>query len=915
MKKKRKYVYADGGPVEPQEFAQSTSMNTLAVPRMQGTVAYVDYTDNRGQRTKLLPDQYQQITGIDPYSRPEFQAAWGYTPQKPLRSFTTTEKGDVFGTAKNALKPKFAKGGTITNDRDAEMLRMADLQGLLMSSKNQNDIERYSHELNTISDKIKAEKNAVKNAGKIAITATAYGKWKSSLPNNLQYEGDYDLQGYYNKYGPVKVGANTHLTDEFKLPNHPTFSDQSKYYTKGSVAGHWNNGNYVRDTGENTNLMGRQLPLSTFADGGGVGDFFGNWGKATADIGLSALGLSNVIKDDAYKGSSGQDFRNIGNVGGKIAGMALPIAANAVAPGSGNLVRAGQKAVGGFNPEDETLNMEQFECGGMVPKMAKGGWIKGAINPEHKGFCSPMTKETCTPRRKALAMRFKSGDLSRHEDGGNVEKKMINVEGNELEVNKGKVVADFKGKPKHPTDKSLIDMDGNTSATVGNTIIPSKLRQRYLDGDKITRSTIEANVRRDQMKREKDEETVAQAFREGGAYYKETYKDGGGIYIKPSHRGLFTKAANRAGYESVQEYASHVLANREDFSPSRVKQANFARNAAGWRHEYGGDVSEGYHMMPDGSMMANSEMYAQGGGLKRSEDYGTEARPYPSVAAGDFAGGGRSYPIPTRADAVDALRLAGLHGRADVKAKVYARYPELKKARGGYVYEEGGDIEDVSYTPGVDMSGWVDKAYDQGLLHKDQVDWKNLGYSALAYAPTAYNIGKGLFGKPEQLQTEKYQVGQRLPYRDINMEPVNQRILEERKAALGNLRGIGGLSQGSYLSNAAMIGANTARARAEAEMGAQQANIQGRNLADQYNIGIEQGNLGTALNIARLNQMSRAKKSEYLGKGLEGLSGIAQTNRLMGNQAGADQIRANTLQDLFDNYVYNPATKRMTYKR
>lgn len=45
---------------------------------------------------------------------------------------------------------------------------------------------------------------------------------------------------------------------------------------------------------------------------------------------------------------------------------------------------------------------------------------------------------------------------------------------------------------------------------------------------------------------------------------------------------------------------------------------------------------------------------------------------------------GRSYPIPTKADAVDALRLAGLHGRSDVKAKVYSRYPELRpKARIG----------------------------------------------------------------------------------------------------------------------------------------------------------------------------------------------------------------------------------------
>lgn len=67
------------------------------------------------------------------------------------------------------------------------------------------------------------------------------------------------------------------------------------------------------------------------------------------------------------------------------------------------------------------------------------------------------------------------------------------------------------------------------------------------------------------------------------------------------------------------------------------------------------------------------------GGLSRDKDYGSKKKPYPSVAKKDFAGGHRSYPIPTKADAVDALRLAGLHGRSDVKAKVYNKYPELKK--------------------------------------------------------------------------------------------------------------------------------------------------------------------------------------------------------------------------------------------
>lgn len=75
------------------------------------------------------------------------------------------------------------------------------------------------------------------------------------------------------------------------------------------------------------------------------------------------------------------------------------------------------------------------------------------------------------------------------------------------------------------------------------------------------------------------------------------------------------------------------------------------------------------------------------GGLSRSKDYDSKSKPYPSVKSGDFAGGGRSYPIPTKADAVDALRLAGLHGRNDVRAKVYRKYPELrKKSKAGGLY-------------------------------------------------------------------------------------------------------------------------------------------------------------------------------------------------------------------------------------
>lgn len=80
----------------------------------------------------------------------------------------------------------------------------------------------------------------------------------------------------------------------------------------------------------------------------------------------------------------------------------------------------------------------------------------------------------------------------------------------------------------------------------------------------------------------------------------------------------------------------------------------------------------------DGPFRFGGRCKLRNGGLT-SKDRGSSKHPYPSVSSKDFAGGGRSYPIPTKADAVDALRLAGLHGRSDVRSKVYSRYPELRK--------------------------------------------------------------------------------------------------------------------------------------------------------------------------------------------------------------------------------------------
>jgi hypothetical protein len=66
----------------------------------------------------------------------------------------------------------------------------------------------------------------------------AYQAWLQTLPDYQRNTRDYDMQGAF-KAGLGRSG-NGHFPDTFKKPNHPTFSDQSKYSgQEGYVGGKW----------------------------------------------------------------------------------------------------------------------------------------------------------------------------------------------------------------------------------------------------------------------------------------------------------------------------------------------------------------------------------------------------------------------------------------------------------------------------------------------------------------------------------------------------------------------------------------------------------------------------------------------------------------------------------------------------
>lgn len=159
----------------------------------------------------------------------------------------------------------------------------------------------------------------------------------------------------------------------------------------------------------------------------------------------------------------------------------------------------------------------------------------------------------------------------------------------------------------------------------------------------------------------------------------------GGIDIGPSNKtGIEVEDGEivETNGDELKVYSAQPIIN--GISPAKLVMGGANPNKVFKAQE---DFKDRNKINDDGTIKAM-------GGLSRDKDYGSKKKPYPSVAKKDFAGGHRSYPIPTKADAIDALRLAGLHGRNDVKAKVYNKYPELrKKGNVGLVVSINGNVK------------------------------------------------------------------------------------------------------------------------------------------------------------------------------------------------------------------------------
>lgn len=118
--------------------------------------------------------------------------------------------------------------------------------------------------------------------------------------------------------------------------------------------------------------------------------------------------------------------------------------------------------------------------------------------------------------------------------------------------------------------RRIINYNITTPGRFINNMLPKKYRPAY----EATKGTIKQNVVNLPAMVKLDDKNE---------------KKMGGIHIDKNKRGTFTAAATKHGM-GVQEFASRVLANKEDYSPAMVKKANFARNASRWKKAGGGNT-------------------------------------------------------------------------------------------------------------------------------------------------------------------------------------------------------------------------------------------------------------------------------------------------------------------------------------
>jgi hypothetical protein len=169
----------------------------------------------------------------------------------------------------------------------------------------------------------------------------------------------------------------------------------------------------------------------------------------------------------------------------------------------------------------------------------------------------------------------------------------------------------------------------------------------------------------------------------------------------------------------------------------------------------------------------------------------------------------------------------------------------------------------------------------------------NVAGSIVGLAPTIYNLGKGIFDKPAKTN-RRYYTPETLKYKDTSAG-LRKDADEQFRVDQDNVRNATGGQGGNYLANQALAQSRRYRTKEAINRGEtdRMFDIENQNVGTRNQARMT--NLGLSGQYDEMDLANKAKKSEYLTKGLEGLSQAQQMGQLNKNRAKSDDVRLNLI--------------------
>ena len=383
----------------------------------------------------------------------------------------------------------------------------------------------------------------------------------------------------------------------------------------------------------------------------------------------------------------------------------------------------------------------------------------------------------------------------------------------------------------------------------------------------------------EEQEAQKDDNFANDVFAFGGTMM---YKDGG-IHIKPENRGKFTAAAKRAG-KSVQEYASQILAHKENYSSTLVKRANFARNASKFKHADGGHIE--LNRLPT--------YFADGGTKQAFLDRAMDNQ----IKIGYYAPGGTVGDTPWENPPEQFDTTDWSNSDRSLADPLYKPKFDFQANPGGMKNPFNGT---GSYpVPGSNPNKPVITPFGTTPpINNTGPNWGKLGTEAAI--GIAGNIGPAAYLAE---QGDKYDKQSFYNYNPNTLDPTNAlRDVDQSTSALrsaipGTTGGSGNLAINALLANKLQGDQTKSNIRAEYD----RANAGIRNQGQQFNIG----------NRYRTDDINAANKGQALTNKYQALGmlgrNVAQQGRdiqTYGSQENVDKMRMKTLEDLYSNYTFD----------